>query len=98
MKINPLSNPNISPNYRVNKIQRPVNETIAPTTDKVTFSDEALSLAKTINTLKSDFDMRSADELNRIAELTEKIRSGKYKIDSEAVAEKIIKNTVIAPE
>lgn len=93
MKINPIQNKDYIQNYKVGRhILSEASGVSGSATDKVSFSDEALSFSKVLSDIKEQIqlDQRSPEELTRIADITQKVRSGQYSIDSAAVAEKII--------
>ena len=89
MKINPVSNPNILRSYQ--STQKITEKTKLPSgRDEVTFSEEALSFSKIVAELES----RSTDERARIADITNAVNKGEYKVDSEAIADKILESVL----
>ena len=87
MKINPLSNQNILGSYQASK-SAPAKATQDNNTDKVTVSKEALSFSKVLQ----EVDSRTAAERAHIADITEAVRKGEYKIDSALIADKILES------
>jgi len=87
MKINPIVNPNIQKYYQpVN--MAPVKVDVPICRDEVTLSEEALSFSKTI----TEAEFRTPEELARIAAITDAVRQGKYRIDSDKIADKILES------
>ena len=91
MKINPIFNPNILKNY----------QSVSPVTakpeapggrDAVTVSDEAMSFSKILAEAKDAIELRSPEEKARIEEITQAVRQGTYRIDSDKIAEKILES------
>ena len=93
MKINPITNPNILRSYQATK---PASEKTKVTSgrDEVTFSAEALSFSKALAEAREGLETRSADERARIADITNAVRKGEYKVDSDKVADKILESVL----
>jgi len=93
MKINPITNPNILRSYQATK---PVKETTkaASNRDQVTFSAEALSFSKALTEAKESLEFRTPEEKAHIANLTEAVRNGTYRVDSEEIADKILSSII----
>ena len=91
MKINPVSNPNILRSYQAAKhVSRMV-----PTggkLDEVSFSEEAITFSRVMAEMKEEMrpEVRSQEEKSRIEEIASRVRNGTYKVESAAVAEKIL--------
>jgi negative regulator of flagellin synthesis FlgM len=86
--INPLSTQptdNARPVERNTRAGENVN--VAASKDKATLSERAKSLAKARTALEDVSDVRQ----NRVDELKEKIDSGKYEINYDALANKLLK-------
>ena len=91
MKINPITNPNVIRSYQASK---PVQETarVPIGRDQVTFSSEALSFSKALSQARDELEFRTPEEKAHIADVTNAVRQGTYKIDSEDVADKILES------
>jgi len=91
MKINPITNPNILRSYQAAK---PAQERsrVANGRDEVIFSEEALSFSKALAEARGSIEFRSVEERARIADITNAVRQGEYKVDSYKVAEKILES------
>ncbi|MCL2226423.1 MAG: flagellar biosynthesis anti-sigma factor FlgM [Oscillospiraceae bacterium] len=91
MKINPIINPNVMRSYQATKS---VSESkkAAGGRDEVTFSNEALSFSKALTDAREMLEVRTPAEQARLADLTDAVRQGTYKVDSEKVAEKILES------
>ena len=87
MKINPVMNPNILSYYQTARIT-PVQASVPIGRDEVSFSDDALSFSKVM----AEVEFRTQEERNHIAEITNAIRQGEYRIDSDKIAEKIMES------
>jgi len=87
MKINPIMNPNIQKYYQpVNMAPAKVDVPISR--DEVTLSEEALSCSK----VRTEVEYRTPEERAYIAELTNAVRRGEYRIDSDKIADKILES------
>ena len=91
MKIDPISNPNILRTYLSTKPSAERTR-VATGRDEVTFSQEALSFSKALAEARESIEVRSPEEKVHIAGITEAVRQGEYKVDSEKVAEKILES------
>ena len=89
MKINPIANPNILRSYQATKIS-PEKTKVLNGRDEVTFSEEALSFSKVM----SEIEFRTQEEKARIAEITNAVRQGEYRIDSDKIADKILESVL----
>jgi len=91
MKINPIANPNILRSYQATQS---VSEKKAATggRDQVSFSNEALSFSKALAEAREMLETRTPAEQSRIADVTDAVRQGSYRIDSEEIAEKILES------
>ena len=89
MKINPVANPNILRSYQASRM---VPETTrAPgRRDEVTFSEEALSFSKVM----AQVEFRTKEERAHIAEITNAVRQGEYRIDSGKIADSILESVL----
>ena len=90
MKINPIQNQNLIKNYKTAKIPSQNGYVSQAGMDEVTFSQEALDFSRALSGAKDAFNVRSADEAQRVAEIAEQVKSGTYKINPEKIADKII--------
>ena len=91
MKINSITSSYYVQNYRSNKLpsielDRPQNET-----DRVTFSEEAKSFSRVLSDTKEVIRPRTAEEKTKIDDIKGRIKKGQYLIDSDLVAEKILR-------
>jgi len=93
MKINPITNPNILRSYQAAKPAQEKSR-VSNGHDEVTFSAEALSFSKALAEARETIEIRSADERARIAEITNAVRQGEYKVDSDKIAEKILESVL----
>jgi len=91
MKINPITNPNILRSYQAVKPAQEKSK-VASGRDQVTFSDEALSFSKALAEARESVEFRSAEERAHIADITNAVRQGEYKIESDKIAEKILES------
>ena len=91
MKINPITNPNILRSYQAAK-PAPEKSNVASGRDEVTFSEEALSFSKAMAEAKDAIELRTPEEKARIADITEAVRQGTYRVDSDKVAEKMLES------
>jgi len=87
MKINPIINPNILRNYQAAKAV-PAKTTGTEGRDEVIFSEEALSFSKVMEQVES----RTQEERIHISNITNAVRQGEYKIESEKIADKILES------
>ena len=87
MKINPISNLNIQKYYQTAKLE-PARSAIPCGCDEVTFSDEALSFAKVM----AEAEFRTQEEKDHITEIANAVKQGKYRIDSELIADKMLES------
>ena len=90
MKINPIPRPNMIKSYYTNQVAAPGKGKVAAGADEVAFSEQALSFSKVLAEVKAS-DVRSAEELSRIANIATLVQRGEYQIDSRMVAEKMIR-------
>jgi len=91
MKINPITNPNILRSYMATKPAAEKSR-VASGRDQVTFSDEAISFSKALAEARESIEFRTPEERAHIAGLTDAVRQGEYKVDSDKVAEKILES------
>jgi len=91
MKINPITNPNILRSYQATKPAQEKSR-IASGRDQVTFSDEALSFSKALAEARESIEFRTPEERVHIADITNAVRQGEYKVDSDKIAEKILES------
>ena len=89
MKINPIINPNILRSYQATK-PAPAKAKVASGRDEVTFSEEALSFSKVM----AEVESRTQEERAHIANITNAVRQGEYKIDSDKIADKILESVL----
>ena len=91
MKINPILNPNILRSYHANKSVM-ATTVVESGKDEVSFSQEALNFSKALSEAREATETRTPAEQAHIAEITTAVRQGQYRIDSGAVAEKILES------
>ena len=89
MKINPITNPDILISYRSAKMV-PAKMCVPINRDEVTLSEEALSFSKAM----AEVEFRTQEERAHIAEITNAVRQGEYRIDSEKIADKILESVL----
>ena len=92
MKINPIVNPNILSIYQPAKAV-PAKSSVSAGRDEVTFSDEALSFSKVM----AEVESRTQEERAHIANVTNAVRNGEYRIESDKVADKILESVLKRP-
>ena len=90
MKINPIANPNILKSYAATVKPAPAKQKPGSGRDEVIFSEEALSFSKALGQAKEAIETRSPEEKAHIANITDAIRQGTYRIDSDKIADKIL--------
>jgi len=91
MKIIPITNPNILRSYQATSPS--AGKTKVPSgRDEVTFSSEALSFSKALTEAREGLEFRTAEERAHIADITNAVRQGEYRVDSDKVAEKILES------
>ena len=93
MKINPVLNPNILKSYQAVK---PVPEArkVLSGRDEVTFSQEALDFSKALEEARDAIEFRTPEERAHIADITNAVNRGDYRIDSDKVADKILESVL----
>ena len=89
MKINPIANPNILRSYQATRTSTEKTKVLSGR-DEVTFSEEALNFSK----IMSEVEFRTQEERARIAEISNAVRQGKYRIESDKIAEKILESVM----
>ena len=89
MKINPVITANVMKSYQVNKTELDKTKSVGKR-DELTLSSEALSFSKALAKAKDEIEFRSTEEKTHIANITEMIRQGTYKVDSQLVAARIV--------
>ena len=89
MKINPITNPNILRSYQSSRTI-PVKLGVLAGRDEVVFSEEALSFSK----IMTEVETRTQEERAHIANITNAIRQGEYKVDSDKIADKILESVL----
>ena len=89
MKVNPIANPNVLRSYQATKSNTD-KAWNSNRRDEVTLSEEALSFSKAMAEAKDAIEFRSAEEQAHIAEVTNLVRQGQYRIDSGLVAARIL--------
>ena len=89
MKITPIANPNILRIYQTPK-NVPARTGVVSGRDEVIFSDEALSFSK----IMKEVETRTKDERAHIADITNAVRQGDYRIDSDKIADKILESVL----
>lgn len=93
MKINPILGNNLINAYKGSKVapSRPQRESDL---DSVSFSEEAVTFSATFAKIKEALDLRSPEETARIDEIARQVKDGSYRVDSEKIAEKIIRDYI----
>jgi flagellar biosynthesis anti-sigma factor FlgM len=94
MKINPIINPNILRSYQATKPAGSDKSKVSSGRDEVTFSSEALSFSKALAAAKDELESRTPQEKAHIADLTNAVRQGEYKVDSDKIADKILESVL----
>ena len=89
MKVNPIVNPNILRSYQAAKAA-PVKSSVPSGRDEVKVSDEALSFSKVM----AEVEFRTQDEKARIADITNAVRQGNYRVSSDKIADKILESVL----
>ena len=89
MKIHPIANPNILRSYQATKTV-PTKTSVQTGRDEVTFSEEALSFSKVM----AEVEFRTQEERSHIADVTNAVRQGEYKIESDKIADKILESVL----
>ena len=90
MKINPISNPNILRSYQASKTSASQSAKGTGKLDEVEFSEEAISFSKAMAEARDQIEIRSQEERAHIAQVADAVRQGRYRVDSDKVAEKIL--------
>ena len=90
MKINPIMNPNVLESYKASKLS-PAKSKMMIGRDEVTFSEEALTFSKTLAEARDALELRTPEEKAHIADITQAVRQGVYRIDSSKIAERILR-------
>ena len=91
MKINPIANMNLLQSYVAAKVP-PEKSKVAGGRDEVTFSEEALNFSKALAEARESIELRTAEEKERIADITSAVRQGSYEVSSDKVADKILQS------
>ena len=89
MKITPITTPNILKCYPTARTI-PIKMIVPSGCDEVIFSDEALSFSKAM----AEIEFRSKEERMHIADITNAVRRGEYRIDSDKIADKILESVL----
>ncbi|MDR2357341.1 MAG: flagellar biosynthesis anti-sigma factor FlgM [Oscillospiraceae bacterium] len=90
INVNPVTNRDMLQRYTPDRA-RLSNTGAAPSeSDRVALSDEALSFSKVIARARESIETRSEDELARVREVGDAVRSGAYRVDSSEIAESIV--------
>ena len=87
MKINPVMNQNILRSFQTSGAV-PAKSNVPGGRDEVTFSEEALSFSKVI----AEVEFRSQEERAHIANVTNAVRQGEYRVSSDEIAGKILES------
>jgi len=93
MKINPISNPNILRSYQATK---PTQERsrVSSGRDEVEFSEEALIFSKALTEAKEAIELRTPEEKSHIANVTNAVRNGDYRVNSDKIADRILESVL----
>jgi len=89
MKINPIANPNILSAYQPAKTI-PAKSGVPAGRDEVIFSDEALSFSK----IMAEVESRTPEERAHIANISNAVKNGEYRVDSGKIADKILESVL----
>ena len=89
MKIDPIINSNILRSYKAGKVT-PVASEVSSGRDEVTFSSEALSFSK----IMREVEFRSNEERMHIANVSNAVKQGEYRIESDKIADKILESVL----
>ena len=89
MKINPVTNPNILKTYQASKAV-PVKSKSTGGRDEVKVSDEALSFSK----IMAEVESRTPEERAHIANISNAVKNGEYRVDSGKIADKILESVL----
>ena len=89
MKVNPITNPNVLRSYQATKPGFD-KANVSNRRDEVMLSEEAQSFTKALAEARDAIEFRSVEEQARIAELTNAVRQGQYKVDSNLIAARIL--------
>lgn len=93
MKINstPSGNANfINGSYRAAKVSAYKTEQRMPGSDEALLSNEAVSFSRIFAEAREAADVRSPEELFRVADIKQQVQSGTYNVDSGEVADSIL--------
>ena len=90
MKISPIMNPNILESYKASK-PAPARPKTAGGRDEVIFSEEALSFSKALADARDAIELRTAEEKVHIADIAQAVRQGVYRVDSDKIADSILR-------
>ena len=91
MKINPMANPNVLASYAASK-PAPTRQKPGLNRDEVSFSDDAINFSKTLEKAREGIEVRTTEEKEHIASVTDAVRQGTYRIESDKIAEKILES------
>ena len=89
MKINPIVNPNILKSYQSARMA-PAKASAPIGRDEVTFSEEAISFSKVM----AEVEFRTQEERTHIANISNAVKQGEYRIDSDKIAGKILESVL----
>ncbi|MDR0491345.1 MAG: flagellar biosynthesis anti-sigma factor FlgM [Oscillospiraceae bacterium] len=95
MRVGPALGLDVLKSYRVTK---PPSANLKPVTarDEVTLSSEILTFSRVFAAAKNVAGTRSTEEKAHIEEITQAVRQGKYWVESDKIADKIL-NAVCGP-
>ena len=91
MRVSPIANPDILRSYKTAKIS-PAKVNVISSRDVVTFSEEAITFSK----IRAGIETRTPEERAHIASITNAIRQGEYRIDSDKIADKILEKVILS--
>ena len=94
MKINPIANPNILRSYQATKTLGTGKSVFSSGRDEVTFSEEAINFSKALAEARDAIELRTADEKAHIANITDAIKQGEYKVGSDKIADRILESVL----
>lgn len=93
MKINGPGNTNfIADNYRARQIDAYKKSAGVPARDEAALSSEAISFSKVFTEAREALNLRGASDPSRIADIKERVQAGTYRVNSEDIADSILKD------
>lgn len=90
MKINPINPMDIVSKYKMNSVAGKKQQDVIRESDKLELSDEAKAYLTAMKSAKAQGEDIRTEKIEKIKKA---IENGTYKVDSKAVAEKMIKDS-----